>query len=123
MAQREDGNRETLATIDLNGHATPLQINHTTERFEIEVDGRLAFLLFHQKGTTLSLIHTEVPAALEGKGLAGTLARTALDYARNHAMSVKPFCPFVAAWLRRHPEYQSLVDPEFSTPHASGSDA
>ena len=123
MAEREDGNRETLATIDVNGRAIPLQINHTTERFEIQVDDMLAFLLFHRMGTTLSLIHTEVPAALEGKGLAGTLARTAFDYARTHAMSVKPFCPFVAAWLPRHPEYQSLVDPEFSTPHASGSNA
>ena len=123
MAQREDGNRETLATIDVNGRGVPLQINFATERFESQVDDTLAFLLFHRKGTTLSLIHTEVPPALEGRGLAGALARTALDYARSHAMNVKPFCPFVAAYLQRHPEYQELVDPEFTTTQASGGDA
>jgi predicted GNAT family acetyltransferase len=74
----------------------------------------VAVLRFHIKGSTLSLIHTEVPPALEGKGVASALARAGLDHAREHGMTVKPFCPFVAAYLHRHPEYQPLVDPDFA---------
>jgi len=50
-----------------------------------------------------------VPPALEGRGIAGKLARAALDYARERKLSVIPRCPFVAAYIRKHPEYQSLV--------------
>ena len=53
--------------------------------------------------------HTEVPPALEGHGVASVLARVALDDARRRGLRVRPFCPFVAAYIRRHHEYADLV--------------
>ena len=53
--------------------------------------------------------HTEVPDALEGRGIGSKLARTVLDYARAAHLAVVPSCPFIRAYIARHPEYQDLV--------------
>jgi hypothetical protein len=57
----------------------------------------------------LSLVHTEVPAELEGHGIGGRLAKAGLEFARQENLKVVPSCPFVAAYIRRHPEYLELV--------------
>jgi predicted GNAT family acetyltransferase len=54
---------------------------------------------------------TEVPEALEGQGIGSALARGALDDVRAQGLQVIPLCPFVAAFIRRHPEYLDLVSP------------
>jgi predicted GNAT family acetyltransferase len=51
-----------------------------------------------------------VPAKLEGKGIGNALAAAALDYARSEGLRVVPRCEFIAAFIRRHREYQDLVD-------------
>ena len=61
------------------------------------------------RGETISLIHTEVDPAFEGRGLAGRLARYSLDDARKRQLAVLPFCPYVQSWIKRHPEYADLV--------------
>jgi uncharacterized protein len=53
--------------------------------------------------------HTEIGPAFEGKGLGGTLATAALDAARERSLGIEPLCPFIAAYVKSHPEYQSLV--------------
>ena len=53
--------------------------------------------------------HTEVPPSLEGRGVGSRLARAALDDARRRGLAVVPRCPFIAAFIRRHPEYRDLV--------------
>jgi hypothetical protein len=58
---------------------------------------------------TVVLVHTEVPPALEGRGYASRLARTALDFARAHSLHVVPQCPFVKTYIQRHPDYDELV--------------
>jgi predicted GNAT family acetyltransferase len=78
-------------------------------RFEWEQDGHVAYLEYNLAGKILQLIHTEVPEALRGKGVASTLAQSALDWARDHQAKVDVICPYVAAYLKRHPEYSSLV--------------
>ena len=88
-------------------------LNDGQHRFEIDIDRQTAVLAFHRDGTVMSLNHTEVPASLRGKGLAEALARAALDYARDRGMTVKPYCPFVAKYIQRHVEYESLVDTGF----------
>lgn len=55
------------------------------------------------------LLHTEVPPAFEGHGIAGELARFVLDAARAAGTRVTPKCPFISAWLERHPEYDDIV--------------
>jgi predicted GNAT family acetyltransferase len=81
----------------------------TNGRFELERDGLVAYLAYNLAGKVLQLVHTEVPEALRGKGMASTLAKSALDWAREHEVKVDVICPSVAAYLRRHPEYSDLI--------------
>lgn len=81
----------------------------TEGRFELERDGNVATLNYTVAGKVLALTHTEIPDAMRGSGVASTLARTALDWARENHMKVDVVCPFVAAFLESHPEYQDLV--------------
>ncbi len=81
----------------------------TAGRFELERDGQAATLDYTLAGEVLALLETEVPEALRGTGIAGALAKTALDYAREHHLTVDVICPFVAGYLETHPEYLDLV--------------
>jgi predicted GNAT family acetyltransferase len=79
-------------------------------RYEIEVDGEVAgFLLYRREPGVLELVHTDVDPKWEGKGVGGALVQGALDDVRGRGLKIRPYCPFVAAYLRRHPEYQDLV--------------
>lgn len=83
--------------------------NEAAHRFQIDTADGTAVLNYVADGDRLSLVHTEVPAALEGGGYGSALARAALDYARANGLGVVPSCPFVATYLQRHPEYNDLV--------------
>jgi uncharacterized protein len=86
--------------------------NHADEqRFEVEQDGELAFLEYSLQTGSIALYHTQVPPALEGRGIGSALAKAGLDFARANHLKVVPTCPFVSAYLKRHPEYQDLVTP------------
>ena len=91
------------------GHKKPAPQLVTTGRFELERDGHVASLQYTVAGHVLALLHTEIPDALRGSGIASTLAQTALDWARDHHLKVDVVCPFVAAFLETHPEYSDLV--------------
>jgi predicted GNAT family acetyltransferase len=81
-------------------------------RYEIEVDGEVAgFLLYRIEPGVLELVHTDVEPKWEGKGVGAALVQGALDDVRARGLKVRPYCPFVAAYIRRHPEYQDLVTP------------
>lgn len=64
--------------------------------------------------------HTEVDEAFSGQGLANRLVRFALDDMRERGASIVPLCPFFAAYIRRHPEYDDLVDHEMATQFKRG---
>ena len=87
--------------------STPQQV--TSGRFEIDRDGSVAYLEYTLAGKVLQLIHSEVPAAMRGKGIGSELARSALELAREQGLKVDVICPSVAAYLEKHPEYASLV--------------
>jgi predicted GNAT family acetyltransferase len=79
-------------------------------RYEIEVDGELAgFLLYRREPGVLELVHTDVDPKWEGKGVGAALVKGALDDVRARGLKMRPYCPFVAAYIRRHPEYEDLV--------------
>jgi predicted GNAT family acetyltransferase len=79
-------------------------------RFEIEENGEIAYLEFETDSDGwITLWHTEVPPPLRGRGIAGELAKTALEYARDNKLKVDVICPVVAAYIQQHPEYKSLV--------------
>jgi uncharacterized protein len=83
---------------------------HNTEknRFEVELDGKLADLNYVLRPGQIIYTSTHVPRSLEGRGVGSALARTALDYARENKLGVVPHCSFVRSYLKRHPEYQDL---------------
>jgi predicted GNAT family acetyltransferase len=98
----------------MNSDVDPLLVENNEEarRFQAHADGHLALIQYEYSSGSIVFVHTEVPSALEGRGIGGKLARAALEYARDHMLSVIPRCPFVAAYIRRHPEYQPLVGPD-----------
>jgi predicted GNAT family acetyltransferase len=83
--------------------------NVAQSRFEATVNGRTAFIKYRRSGETITFIHTEVPAELEGQGLAAKLTRAALDDARAKQLKVVALCPYVAGYIRKHAEYQDLL--------------
>jgi predicted GNAT family acetyltransferase len=91
------------------GNKKPAPELVTTGRFELERDGHVASLQYTVAGHVLALLHTEIPEALRGSGVASTLAQTAFDWARANHMKVDVVCPFVAAFLETHPEYSDLI--------------
>jgi len=92
-----------------------MNVERTDERFEVTQDGKTAFLTYHRNGKRLALIHTEVPEALEGHGLASLLAKTALQYARDEDLTVVPICPFVRSYIERHPDEAEKTKLDMST--------
>jgi predicted GNAT family acetyltransferase len=80
-----------------------------THRFEVRTDAGTGLLTYQDRGSALEILHTEVPDAAEGRGYAAALAVAALDFARNEGKQVIPSCPFVAAYIERHPSYADLV--------------
>ncbi len=79
-------------------------------RYEARLDGELAgTLTFRSVAGHLTLVHTEVDPAFEGRGVGAALASNALDDARARGLGVRPLCPFVAAYIGRHPAYADLV--------------
>jgi hypothetical protein len=83
--------------------------NEQRQQFQTQVDGQLASLEYRLHEGTMVLMHTEVPPALGGRGIGSALAEYALNYARTHHLPVKIYCPFVAAYVRRHPEHQDII--------------
>jgi predicted GNAT family acetyltransferase len=83
--------------------------NTALSRYEARVDGELAgFSVYVLRGTDIVFTHTEVH--VEGKGVGGTLVREALDdVRRNGTLRVVPLCPFVKAYIEKHPAYADLT--------------
>ncbi len=70
----------------------------------------MSLLAYLQSPGRIVFVHTEAPPELRGRGIASELARRALDYARREGLRVVAQCPFVAGYLRVHPEYADLVE-------------
>jgi predicted GNAT family acetyltransferase len=85
--------------------------NDAQHRFEVTAEGHTAVLTYRQTDGRVTLIHTQVPPELRGRGIADALARAALHDARQRGLRVRPLCPFVQAFLKRHPEDADLVTP------------
>lgn len=90
--------------------------NPEQERYEVRAGDELAgFAQYKLAPGRISFIHTEVDDRFEGQGLGSHLIAFALDDARARDLAVLPFCPFVRAYIQRHPEYLDLV-PEARRP-------
>ena len=90
----------------------PDKVSHNAaqRRFEATAGDSLAVLEYSPLGpTTLNYQHTFVPPAMRGRGVASRLVGFGLDYALEQQLTVVPGCPFVAAYIRRHPRYRVLL--------------
>ena len=83
--------------------------NENDQQYEVRIGDQLAVLAYERNGKHITYIHTGVPHALEGHGIASKLAHTALEDARKEHLTVSPQCPFVASYIREHTEYLSLL--------------
>ena len=83
--------------------------NSELSRYEARAGDQVGFLEYSRQPYGTTLVHTEVPPSLEGHGVAGALVKYALEDARRRGERVIPLCPYVQAYLKRHPEYASLV--------------
>jgi uncharacterized protein len=82
--------------------------NTERHRFELEADGHVAFSNYQRADGVLTILHTEVPKALEGRGIGSALIRGVLDIARSQGLKVVTVCPFAKSYVDRHPEYADL---------------
>lgn len=85
--------------------------NVEKQQFQIDLPDDIARLKYRWQDGNLALVHTEVPEKYEGRGLASALAKYALSYAADNDIKILPYCAYVAMFLKRHPEYDSMVIP------------
>jgi predicted GNAT family acetyltransferase len=83
--------------------------NTVSHRFELEIDDQIAKAWYRKQGNVITFTHTDVPEAVAGRGVGSRLAKGALDAVRAAGERVVALCPFIAAYIRRHGEYQDLL--------------
>jgi len=83
--------------------------NESAHRFEAGDAPHLAKLNYRLTPGAVDLLHVEVPEQYQGQGLAGKLASTALNWAREKGLKVIPSCPYVKGYLAKHLEFGDLL--------------
>lgn len=83
--------------------------NEAGNRYELEYENHVAVVEYKLMPGKIYFTHTEVPEELEGKGIGSALARFVLNDARQRQLQVIPLCPFINAYIEKHPEYQDLL--------------
>ena len=89
--------------------ASKFRINPSAHRFELEVEGAIAFIDYKMSGRSYILVHTEVPTELEGQGVGSALVAATLQYAKDNGYTIIPRCSFVKAYLQKHGEWREIV--------------
>jgi uncharacterized protein len=82
--------------------------NKSQRRFELHVEGTLAFANYRLSPDAVIITHTETPRALRGRGIASELVKGALELIRADGLKVVAGCGFVVDYLQKHPEYADL---------------
>lgn len=99
-----------------DGNGLQVVDNPAAGRFEVRTEEEVAELIYRKNGNRLVLVHTGVPDALGGHGIAGQLVQAALDKAAASGMTVVPLCPYARSWLKRHPDEAAKVSIDWSEP-------
>lgn len=99
----------------MNKIENPLILNEEKKRFELEAEGKIAFIEYILNNENIIfLTHTEVPIGLEGKGVGSAIVSKTLAYIKENGYTLAPLCPFVAAYLKRHPEWKTILAKGFN---------
>jgi uncharacterized protein len=85
--------------------------NPAHHRYEMIVDGETAYVTYVRHGDRITLVHTEVPKALGGRGIGTALATSVLDDIRRRGLRVVAECEFIEGFIKRHPAYADLLAP------------
>ena len=103
-------------TVVTGTHVAPAPLlpvttdNRAASQFELVVDGQTAVLAYERTSTSLVLVHTEVPPSLRGRHLGDALAKTAIEVAHAERLHLVVVCPFVRAYFRRHPDWDTASE-------------
>lgn len=87
--------------------------DEAAHQFQVTEDSATAVLVYRRSGDVMTIVHTEVPEALGGRGIGGRLASAALAFAREQRLTVVPLCPFVSEYIRKHQEHLDLVRDDY----------
>lgn len=83
--------------------------NREASRFEMETPAGMALIDYRRADGVVTMTHAEVPPALQGRGMGSALVKGSLDLVHADGEQVIPRCPFVAAYIKRHPQYRALL--------------
>jgi len=89
--------------------ANEVRDNAVKSRYELDVDGHIAFVDYRLRPDRIVLVHTEVPSELGGRGVGSRLAQGTLDAVRARGMKAEIRCDFLDAYIKKHPEYADVV--------------
>jgi uncharacterized protein len=110
MTEEQEPNAHQADTARADSSVvSDVQHDGRVQEFRIPLGDETAVLQYQRSSNRINLFHTEVPPAHRKQGIAHRLARSALEFARENELRVVPSCPFVADYIRRHPEFQDLI--------------
>lgn len=83
--------------------------NESEKQFEFHLDDHVPRIEYIKTKNEIYLTHTEVPRQLEGQGVGFALVKKVLEEIETYNVSLIPLCPFVAVYMKRHPEWKRLL--------------
>jgi len=94
----------------LSNEETNIQVihNQAQSRFEVDLGKEKAVLIYMIKAGLFVMLHTEVPPQFEGRGIAGQMAKLAMEFARAKGYKLRSYCSYTTRYMERHPEYKAL---------------
>lgn len=95
--------------MSINLEEIEITHNPAEGRFETWIEDKLSKLDYLENGDTIVMMHVGVNPDHRGQGVAGKLTEAALEYARKKSLRVIPTCPYIAAYIRRNPQYAALT--------------
>lgn len=94
---------------------TTINDNVHKNRFELDYANKIAIIEYRKlDDETLALTHTEVDSSLEGQGVGSYLVKSVLEYVDRNNGRIVPLCPFIATYIKRHPDWNRLVSTAYS---------
>jgi len=85
--------------------------NEAAKQYEMHAEGLVVRIEYIKTKDAIYLTHTEVPKALEGKGWGSAIIKATLAEIKEQDIKLVPLCPFVAAYIQKHPEWKSILKP------------
>ena len=95
--------------MDIDPSKVEVVHNPAQKRFEMQLGDQIAMVKYILGSSEIIFTHTEVPEEFEGHGVASKIAKVAVEYAKAQGMRIRPLCPYMSAYIKRHPEYQSIT--------------